>query len=80
MKKSPFDALLDFLSGLERKKISYELAHHRDDAIMVLVSAPGERWEVEFLSDGTVEIEKFRSDGKITDETEFGSLLRKLAG
>ena len=40
---------------------------------MVLVFAPGQRWEVEFFNDDdeTVEIEIFQSDGTIKDETEL---------
>jgi hypothetical protein len=32
---------------------------------MVCVAIPGERWEIEFLGDGSVEIEKFTSNGEI---------------
>jgi len=32
---------------------------------MVTVHVPGERWEIEFMEDGSLEIEKFKSDGKI---------------
>ena len=35
--------------------IHYTLASHRDDAIMVLITVPGERWEVErFISNGEI--------------------------
>lgn len=57
--------LLAFLEKLRSAHVHYELASHRSNAIMVLISVPGERWEVEFLTDGTVEVEKFRSDGNI---------------
>lgn len=32
---------------------------------MVEVYAPGEHWEIEFMDDGTLEIERFRSPGGI---------------
>jgi len=35
---------------------------------MIEVTVPGQRWEIEFLEDGTVDIEKFISDGKMYDE------------
>jgi hypothetical protein len=38
---------------------------------MVEISVPGQRWEVEFLQDGTIEIEKFISTGQIHDESEL---------
>ena len=55
-------------AGLERGKIHYTLQSCRDEAIMVLVTVPGERWEVEFLADGSVEVERFISDGEIYGE------------
>ena len=44
---------------------------------MVEVAVPGERWEVEFLEDGYVEAEVFRSDGEIRGETAVDELLRR---
>lgn len=79
MSKSPYNELLAFLARLDSTKITYRLAHYRDDALMVLVSVPGEWWEIEFLADGSIEIEKFRSDGKILDGTELNVLLSKLS-
>lgn len=69
--------LLSFLNDLRDARIQYQLAHHRDDAVMVQVAVPGERWEVEFLEDGTVEAEVFRSDGTIRDSSSLGELLAK---
>ena len=68
MKKTIFDQLLVFLQNLEQQQISYTLAHHRDEAVMVIVAMPGERWEVEFLRDGSVEVEKFVSQGEMAGE------------
>ena len=65
MKKYVFDELTSFLNRLERAHISYTLAHHREDAIMVSIATPGERWEVEFLEDGSVDVERFISEGNI---------------
>jgi hypothetical protein len=50
-------------TDLRAGKIHHRLDQYRDDAIMVEVAVPGERWEIEFLDDGTVEAEVFRSDG-----------------
>ncbi len=67
--------LLTFLTNLEKRKIHYNLEHNRDDFIMVNVAVPGERWEVEFSSDGKIEIEIFKnSSGVLSDE----KLLEKL--
>ncbi|HEY2589810.1 MAG TPA: hypothetical protein VGI81_28965 [Tepidisphaeraceae bacterium] len=69
--------LLSFLNELRKGKIHYRLDQHRDDAIMVEVAVPGERWEVEFLDDGSVEAEVFRSDGTIHDSSALDGLLRR---
>jgi len=69
--------LLRFLNDLRAGKIHYQLSQRRDDAIMVEVAVPGERWEIEFLEDGSVEVEVFRSDGQILDAAALASLLGK---
>jgi hypothetical protein len=66
--------LIIFLNNLDQQNISYELAHNRDEAIMVTVALPGQRWEIEFLTDGSVEVEKFVSNGEIYD----GAILEQL--
>jgi hypothetical protein len=71
--------LLSFLNDLRRGKIYYRLSQHRDDAIMVEVAVPGERWEVEFLDDGTVEAEVFRSDGSIRDASALADIVKKYS-
>ena len=68
MKSSIFDKLILFLQNLNQQKISYTMMHHRDESIMVAVAVPGERWEIEFLNDGSIEIEKFISNGEIQGE------------
>ena len=70
-----FEKLLKLLNKLEQEKVSYTLAHHRDEAIMVTVAVPGERWEVEFLNDGSVEVEKFVSNGEIGGEEALEELF-----
>jgi hypothetical protein len=69
--------LLSFLNDLRRAKIHYRLSQHRDNAIMVEVTVPGERWEVEFLDDGTVEAERFTSAGSIRDAGALDEILAK---
>ena len=75
MKKNQFQRVTAFMERLEQAHIHYSLSHTRDDAIMVLAFAPGEYWEIEFLGDGTVEIERFRSNGHIDDESAFEELF-----
>lgn len=56
--------LIDFLEHLESGGIFYRLSKMRD-AIMVEVAVPGQRWEVEFFADGTIEREVFDSTNDV---------------
>ena len=67
--------LLDFLNQLDAVKMSYRLSHFREDTVAVELAIPGERWEVEFYADGTVEVERFRSTGGVSADE---SLLTQL--
>ena len=80
MNGNVFAKLTAFLSDLEQREISYTLAHNRDEAIMVNVAAPGERWEVEFLDDGSVEVERFVSNGQISGDEMLSQLFARYAG
>jgi len=71
--------LFSFLQELRQTKIHYRLSDPRDDAIMVEVAVPGERWEIEFSEDGSVEVEVFRSDGQIRDVSSLSDLLNRHA-
>lgn len=73
---SLFEQLIIFLNSLEQQNITYDLAHNRDEAIMVTVALPGQRWEIEFLTDGSIEVEKFVSNGEIYDEISLEELLK----
>ncbi|MEM5014627.1 hypothetical protein WKH57_28365 [Niallia taxi] len=71
--------LIDFLNKLELRNIFYKLNKVRDDAIMIEIAVPGQRWEVEFMKDGTVEIEKFISDGEFFDGKEIETLFKDFS-
>lgn len=61
--------LLTFLDELEKRQIFYRLDWIREDSVMVEISVPGERWEVEFMSDDWpegIQIEKFISAGRVS--------------
>ncbi|NEP58838.1 MAG: hypothetical protein F6K31_17765, partial [Symploca sp. SIO2G7] len=77
MKNNVFNKLVSFLQKLDQQGMSYTLGHHREEAVMVTVAVPGERWEVEFLSDGSVEVEKFISNGEIVGEELLSELFPK---
>jgi len=73
-----FKRLLDFLVKLDEQRIYYRLNKIRE-SILVEIAVPGQRWEVEFMANGAIEIEKFLSDGTIWDYTEIESLLKEFA-
>jgi hypothetical protein len=79
MREHHFRKLTTLLKKLEQAHIHHTLASYREDAIMVLVTVPGERWEIEFLGDGSVEVERFLSNGEISGEEALHELLRKYA-
>jgi hypothetical protein len=70
--------LLTFLLELDKRKIFYQLSRPRDEAIMVEIAVPGERWEVEFFADGEVEVEVFASPGKIEAEEALARLFEEF--
>lgn len=72
---NPLKNLLVFLDRLESTHIWYRLEHVRD-SLMVMVSVPGQRWEIEFFADGSVEVERFMSAGKIENEDALENLFR----
>ena len=75
MKNDHFSKLLAFLERLDTAKIPYTMEHSRDDAVMVTAFAPGEYWEIEFLEDGDIDVERYRSNGKIYDESALEELF-----
>ena len=60
-KGDSFGRLLYYLNRLDAASVHYTLAHTRPDSIMIDVSAPGWRWEIEFMADGSVDVERYRS-------------------
>ena len=62
---SDLKTFLAFVAELEELHASYRISVVRPNALLVEIAVPGERWEVEFLDDGVVEVERFRSRGEI---------------
>lgn len=74
---SSLGKLLDFLNKLDEYGFDYSLEHNAEETLTVLVGVPGERWEVEFFSDGHVEVEVFYS-GTEDDQLEGEEALDRL--
>jgi hypothetical protein len=59
-----FDALLSFLDRVDRAGLPYTLHRIRRESILVDITRPGWRWEVEFMRDGESCGAAFVIDGK----------------
>jgi predicted RNase H-like nuclease len=72
------EQLLKLLAALDATRTRYTLGAHRPDAVTVTVTASGkERWEVEFLTDGSVRVERFVSAGDV-DDADPAALVTEL--
>ena len=75
-----YKELLSFLNRLDQAKLHHVLRHSRPDAITIEVFVPGERWEIEFVDCGDevqTEVEIYRSNGEIGDESTIDELFVK---
>jgi hypothetical protein len=70
-----FSKFLAFLERLAKSDLSYQVLSVRTEAVMVSVSVPGERWEIEFMIDDTIEVEVFKSSGHIGDAIDVERLF-----
>ena len=79
MTENQFGKLLAFLERLDQAKIAYSMEHSRDNALMVTTVSPGVYWEIEFLDDGEIEVERYVSNGKIDNESVLEDLFAQFA-
>jgi hypothetical protein len=82
MNSDAFSRMLALLQRLREAKIAYSLRQSRDEALLIEVNVPGERWEIEFVDYGDevqVEIERFLSTGQIDDESALDELFAKFS-
>lgn len=75
----PFETLVDFLDRLDEANLWYNL-EHSERGIMVEVSVPGEYWEIDFQTDGTVEIERYFSRGETVRGEDDSDQITGLLG
>lgn len=76
---SSFDQLLHLIKSLDDSKISYRLSSIRAESVLVSVAVPGERWEIEVMRDGSLEIETFVSSGVIGDRSCLTELFQRYS-
>jgi hypothetical protein len=77
--KTNISEVFAVLRRLDAARIRYRLEQTRDDAIAIEVVLPGERWEIEFLETGEIEIEIFRSNGEILDAHALDDLCARFS-
>lgn len=70
-----YGRLLDFLNRLDRAHIFYKLDHTRPDSVVIDISLPGWRWEVEFMVDGSIDIERYRSVAGVENDPKLLDVL-----
>jgi hypothetical protein len=74
-----FDKLIAFLKQLKTAGIHHEVASYREEAISVVIRVPGEYWEVDFLADGEIDVERFVSSGSVNDESTLDELFARFS-
>ena len=70
--------LIALAQRLDAAAISYELAINRN-AVSFMIAVPGERWEVDFLENGTLDVEVFKSDGSISNGRKLDDLFARFS-
>jgi hypothetical protein len=79
MQMTTADKLSQILDQLRAGNIHATLRHDREGAVSIDVAVPGQRWEIDVLEDGSVEIEVFKSDGEMHDEAKLSDLLERFS-
>ena len=74
-----FGKLFDIIHALDAAQIHFTLNYHRYDAVSIMVTVPGERWEIDVLEDGDVDFERFVTTGGVVGETEMSEYISKFA-
>ena len=72
--------IYEFIRELDASRTHYVLTSVREGAVMVQVTLPGERWEIEFFADRELEVEVFRSDGSMFGPEKLAELRGKTKG
>ena len=71
--------LYTLLDRLRRAKIHYRIRDDRLGAVSIDAVVPGERWEIDLLEDGSIDIEVFKSDGSIHGVQKLEDLFQRFS-
>ena len=70
--------LFQILEALDAARLHYRLSRHRDDTVLVTVTAVEERMEIDVFADGHVEFCRFRGTEHVSsDEAELTRWLEQ---
>lgn len=71
--------LMNLLVRLKEAKIHYRLADPTEGAVMIDVTVPGERWEVEYHEDGRISVEVFVSRNGVQGADLLDELFHRFS-
>lgn len=71
------EQLLSFIANIS-DDLDYGLEVVRPDAVMVEIATPGTRWEIQFMTNGEIEVEKFTSDGTTYRPAQVEDLISEI--
>jgi hypothetical protein len=74
-----FEAMLALVERLKKAGIYHEVASYREGALSIVARVPGQYWEIDFLEDGTVDVERFVSSGKLDDANVLDELISSFS-
>lgn len=64
-------ALYELLRNLDDRGLFYTLGRHRPDTILVSITVPGERIEIDVFEDGHMEMSRFSGDESVIDDRQL---------
>ncbi|NIF40982.1 hypothetical protein F3J14_08805 [Burkholderia sp. Tr-862] len=62
--------LYELLSNLDERRLFYTLGRHRPDTILISITVPGERIEIDVFDDGHMEMSRFSGDESVIDDQQ----------
>ncbi|WP_175820984.1 hypothetical protein [Burkholderia sp. BCC0419] len=63
--------LYELLSSLDERRLFYTLGRHRPDTILISITVPGERIEIDVFDDGHMEMSRFSGDESVIDDPQI---------
>jgi len=63
--------LHELLSSLDERRLFYTLGRHRPDTILISITVPGARIEIDVFDDGHMEMSRFSGDESVIDDPQI---------